>query len=112
MNKSVFEIKCDHILLTSQSGLITLDEFVIGVQIRVLANSGEPNMTYGLNEAAGKVPLTASDLPASYGGFEVDGVPCIIRGELNFAFASNTSPRGLVVLTRLVPTPTELEICN
>lgn len=103
--KPIFEIKCDHILLTNQADTITLDENVIGVQIRVLSTSGEPNMTYGLNEPAGKVPLSIADLPGSYGGFHVDGIPCVIRGELNYAFASATNPRGLVVLTRLVPTP-------
>lgn len=113
MNKPVFEIKFDHILLNTQTGTITLDDFCIGVQIRVLASSGEPNMTYGLNEAAGKVPLNVNDLPGSYGGFHVDGVPCIIRGELNYRFATNTAPRGLVVLTRLVPVPVpDLEICS
>ena len=112
MNKPVYEVRCDHILLTKQVDTIELNDFVIGIQLRVLSTSGEPNMTYGLNEAAGKVPLTASDLPASYGGFHVDGVPTIYRGELNYAFASNTNPRALLVITRLNPVPVpDLEIC-
>jgi len=113
--KPVYEVKCDHIQLNTQDGTVTLDEYVIGIQIRVLASSGEPNMTYGLNEAAGKVPLSSADLPASYGGFHVDGVPAVYRGELNWRFESNTNPKGLAVLTRLVPRPvegTEIEDCN
>lgn len=115
MKLPVYEVKYDHIQLNTQEGTVTIDEYVIGIQIRVFASSGEPNMTYGLNEAAGKVPLSSADMPAGYGGYHVNNIPCITRGELNWRFESNTNPKGMVILTRLVPRPVEgaeIEDCN
>lgn len=106
----VYEVRADHILITDLEGTIPLTDMVIGISIRILPTSGEPDLVFGINDP-GKVPLNVNDNPATYGGFHIGTVPCIYRGEIKYKFASATTPKGLIILTRMVPAPVQgLEI--
>jgi hypothetical protein len=112
MKKSIFKVAIDHILInTLNFNQIDLGELVIGIQIRIYSTSTQ-GLLYGLNQGP-TIPLDNTDLPASYGGFSVDGVPCIMDGNLQIRWNNNLVGQGVVVLTRLVPVPEEqqIEIC-
>jgi hypothetical protein len=109
MKKPVYKVVTDHIQLSSNQNLIDLNDFVIGIQIRIYSTSAT-DLLYGLNQGP-TIPLAATDLPASYGGFHVGEVPCIYEGNLQVRWNTGVGS-GIVVLTRLVPEPvSEIEIC-
>ena len=109
MKKPVYKVVTDPIQLNQNSNLIDLNDFVIGIQIRIYSTSAT-DLLYGLNQGP-TIPLAATDLPASYGGFQVGGVPCIYEGNLQVRWNIGVGS-GIVLLTRLVPEPvSEIEIC-
>lgn len=109
MKKSVYKVVTDHIQLNENLNLVDLSDHVIGIQIRIYSTSAT-GLLYGLNSGP-SIPLAATDLPASYGGFHVNEVPCVYEGNLQIRWDAGVG-NGIVVLTRLVPEPVgEIEIC-
>lgn len=110
MKKSIYKVVTDHIQLNENLNLIDLNDFVIGIHIRIISTS-PTGLLYGLNQGP-TIPLEATDLPASYGGFHVNEIPCVYEGNLQIRWNTGVG-QGIVALTRLVPEPVgEIEICE
>lgn len=114
MSKPIYRVSYDHVLLNGRNSYaIDLDSLVIGVHIRVYATSPE-GLLYGLNQDP-TIPLSATDLPASYGGYHVNDVPAIIsdKGNLNIRWNNGNIGQGVVIIARLMPEPMQdLEVCD
>ena len=112
MGKPIYKVVTSHQLISaSNSTILILDGNVIGISIRVYSDSTVTGLLYGLDEAP-KIPLTNNDLPASFGGYHVDGVPCVYEGELQVRWNGTGIGQGVVALTRLVLQPTDQELCD
>lgn len=110
-----YSVIYDHILLNNQiEQSIDLDGNVIGVQLRVY-NTSPSGLLYGLGIGP-TIPLSATDLPASYGGYHVNNVPAIIGGpgkNMNIRWNNNTQGQGVLVIARLVLEPVDgVELCE
>lgn len=100
-----FRANTDHIVLTKNEGIISLDKYgyVIGISIEVTAESDAAFLRYGLNTQP-VIKLHQDDGARGYGGFHNCGVPLYYGGNFQWKFDGSGNGEAILIITTLEST--------
>jgi hypothetical protein len=94
-----YEVKVDYFPISTQEGNLNLDKqgTVVGVSVEITQDSADSAMKFGLGSQP-MIQINQDEGARQFGGFEVHGVPCHYKGNLEWKFTSNNGPKGMIAL--------------